>query len=161
MTAERGHVSTSPAPGEGIADQLALLDRQIARWAAAVRDLQASLSASTPAVDEQPVAGPAPHDEPETDSWAPAATEAVRATTAVEQVVAPEPVPVQPQSADALPAPRADRDPDEAALLASLDAETVTLIRVRQRLSPGRSVRDLLGELEGGRRKGKGGPGEP
>jgi hypothetical protein len=160
MTAERGHVSTSPAPDEGIADQLALLDRQIAQWAAAVRDLQASLSATIPAVDERPETRQTPAAEPENDTWAPATAEAVTASPAADAADAPVRTPVQPPSADAAAAPRADRDPDEAALLASLDAETITLIRVRQRLSPGRSVRDLLGELDGGKRKGKGSTGD-
>jgi hypothetical protein len=154
MTAERGQVSTSPAPGQGIAEQLALLDRQIAQWAAAVRDVQASLRAVL-VEEEEPLAEPAA--EPDSESWEPVAAESVAAPPS--ETVAPGQPANQPPGMEDAPVARADRD-DEAALLASLDAETVTLIRVRQRLSPGRSLRDLLSELDAGKRKGKGGPGE-
>jgi hypothetical protein len=160
MTAERGHVSTSPAPGEGIADQLELLDRQIDRWAAAVRDLQASLRAvPAPAPGDEaeapPAAPVAAPDQTPNETWAPSVAEAQPAVTE-ELAALKTPVPPQETTHLRAPEPAPPRD-DDAALLAALDAETVTLIRVRQRLSPGRSVRDLLDELDGGKRKG--GPG--
>jgi len=62
-----------------------------------------------------------------------------------------------PLTSDADPEAEPDEPLDDEALLESLDAEIANAIRVKRRLSPNRSVRDLLEELQSSRALGDSG----
>ena len=124
--------------------QLADLDEKLAQWLAA---MQAGQDAMIAGVRELPVAEvaappppqPAPEPDPEPE---PVAMFAVNET----------PEASAPETADTTAAPQADADgteEDDEALLAELDEETATQVRVRRRLTGRRrSIRELIEEVQ-------------
>ncbi|MBU0637572.1 MAG: hypothetical protein KKB50_01805 [Planctomycetes bacterium] len=166
---------------DSIAGALAGVETQLAAWLSAMREGQAAIVAGLRPIDPvgeptvTPVSQAAPPPTPSDETKEPV-TEKPAAVNEPDSVGVSEPGQAAPRSSRLFqtPVPRGggikadDRAPevvagadgqpsqeDDEALLAQLDEETASLIRVKRRLgSNKRSVRELLDELRAGHEPG-------